>query len=119
MPSLKTDAPQDDAISQHIDAMYEELMYLRLQLGGIRIRKATTPEEKVKRADEVLELTEKVEYLNIDFKDMLKNHTDYWKYKKATGQTQANHSERLLAQIKALQSNMGHIVSDIPSNKQP
>lgn len=118
MPSLNNDNPQNDAVSQHLDEMYEELMFLRLKLGELRRKKINTPDEKEKKGLEIIELTETIENLNVDFKDMLKNHTDFWKYKKATGQTQANHSEKLLEKIRAIQSNMGHIVSNIPTNKQ-
>lgn len=119
MNSKTSDSPHNDEISQHLDAMYDELMLMRLNLGELRKQKAVTEEEKKAKAETIAEQQELIDNLNADFKEMLKNHTDYWKYKKSIGQNQTSHSEALIAKLKQVKSNMGNIVSTVPSNKQP
>lgn len=113
--ALKNDTPQDDEISRLIDKMYEQLMMLRIQLMEKRKTKVDGIDAQQKKNSEISDLEESIQNLNYDYNEMLKNHTSYWKYKKATGQMQTNHSETLLAKIRDISSNMGAIVSTIPS----
>lgn len=95
----------DDEVSKLIDKMYEELMMLRYQLMTTKAK--LTPEQKGS-------LEAKIEELNENFESIVKSHTLYLKFKKATGQTNVNHSEEMLKQIKEIESNMGKIVSTVP-----
>lgn len=105
MALRNNDIPQDDEISKLLDKMYEQLMMSRIELMDARKNKA----------EDIQERLEAIDTLNDDFNEMLKNHTSYWKYKKATGQTSNSHSEKLIQAISKITSNMGTIVSTIPS----
>lgn len=104
--TLRPDNPQDDEISKLLDKMYEELMMKRIEYSEFRRKGDPNLEDKL---NYIMNLEE-------DFHSMLKSHTAYWKFKKATGQIQTNLSDALLAKIRNMESNMGQIVSDVPKN---
>ena len=95
----------DDEVSKLIDKLYEELMMLRY--------KRMTMKGKVGQ-DKIDTLDLQIEDMNENFENIVKSHTLYLKFKKATGQSNVNHSEEMLKQIKEIESNMGKIVSTVP-----
>jgi len=95
----------DDEVSKLIDKLYEELMMLRY--------KRMTMKGKVGQ-DKIDALDLQIEDMNENFENIVKSHTLYLKFKKATGQSNVNHSEEMLKQIKEIESNMGKIVSTVP-----
>lgn len=64
--------------------------------------------------DQKEKLESQIEELNENFESIVKSHTLYLKFKKATGQNNLNHSKEMLQQIKEIESNMGKIVSTVP-----
>lgn len=98
--------PQDDEVSSFIDELYSELMILRFEYMALR-------KKGRKDVDDILT---KIVNMNEDFEALIKSHTLYLKYKKASGQSDSIHSEEMLQRIKELRTNVGQIVSKIPSN---
>jgi ribosomal protein L29 len=95
----------DDEVTKLIDKLYEELMMLRYQKMTMKGKKSV---------DDMAALETKIEEMNENFESIVKSHTLYLKFKKATGQSNVNHSEEMLKQIKEIESNMGKIVSTVP-----
>lgn len=102
--TLSTSNPQDDEISQLLDKMYDELMTRRVEYMSLKTRNTKDIEGKL----------EQIENLEENFHSILKSHTAYWKFKKATGQGSTDHSANLLAKIREVSSNLGSIVSQVP-----
>ena len=97
----------DDEVSKLIDKLYEELMMLRYKRMTMKGNKS---------ADEISALETMIEEMNENFESIVKSHTLYLKFKKATGQNNVNHSEEMLRKIKEIEGNMGKIVSPVPKS---
>jgi hypothetical protein len=95
----------DDEVTKLIDRLYEELMMLRYQRMTLKGKKSV---------DEMTALETKIEEMNENFESIVKSHTLYLKFKKATGQNNVNHSEEMMTKIKEIESNLGKIVSPVP-----
>lgn len=100
----KNPSAQDDEVSGLIDKLYSELMTLRFEYINLH-RKGK------KDLDDLLD---KITNLNEDFESLIKAHTLYIKFKKATGHGKATHSEEMLKKIQEIESNVGQIISAIP-----
>jgi hypothetical protein len=100
--------PEKDDVSKLIDSLYEELMLLRFEYM------------KLKRSGRK-DLDDKktlIEGLNEEFTDLIKTHTIYLRFQKASGVTNANHSAEMLQKINEIKANVGSIVSLIPKVNQ-
>jgi ribosomal protein L29 len=95
---------QDDEVSSFIDQLYSDLMMLRFEYMALR-------KKGRKDTDDMLT---KIVDMNDDFESLIKAHTLYLRFKKATGQTLANHSAEMIKKINEIKSNMGKIVSEVP-----
>lgn len=95
---------QDDEISTLIDVLYSELMMLRFEYMNLR---------KKGRKD-VEDMLIKILDMNEDFEALIKSHTLYLRFKKATGQTKTNHSSEMIKKINDIKVNIGNIVTDVP-----
>jgi hypothetical protein len=105
----KTPTPQDDEVSALIDNLYDERMMLQFEYMDLR--------KKGKKDKEFLaEMYENILAINEDFESIIKAHTLYLRFKKATGHGKPSHSDEMLQKIKELRTNVGQIVSAIPSN---
>lgn len=104
MPLNSNSNPQDDEVSTFIDQLYSELMILRFEYMSIR-------KKGKKDTDEMLS---KIVDMNDDFESLIKAHTLYLRFKKATGQTVANHSAEMIKKINEIKSNVGKIVREVP-----
>lgn len=95
----------DDEVTKLIDKLYEELMMLRYQRMTLKGKKSI---------DEMAALETRIEEMNENFESIVKSHTLYLKFKKATGQNNVNHSEEMIKKINEIKSNMGQIVTTVP-----
>lgn len=111
----KHDEPKDDEVSSLIDALYNELMTLRFDYMDFR-RSATKKSETDKTY--LAEVLEKIDMVNDDFESLIKSHTLYLKFKKATGHGKITHSSEMLKKIREIKGNVGQIVSMIPKPKE-
>lgn len=104
MPLNNNSNPQDDEVSTFIDQLYSELMILRFEYMSLR-------KKGKKDTDEMLS---KIVDMNDDFESLIKAHTLYLRFKKATGQTKPNHSSEMIKKINEIKVNIGNIVTDVP-----
>lgn len=114
MTFSKPTDPQDDEVSSLIDALYNELMMLRFEYMDFR-KSASKQCDQDKNY--LTELLEKIEFVNDDFESLIKSHTLYLKFKKATGHGKTTHSSEMLTKIQEIKGNVGQIVSMIPKPK--
>lgn len=106
MVTLNNINAKDDEVSVLIDQLYNDLMMLRFEYMGLR----------KKGVNDLDKMLENIVNLNDDFESLIKAHTLYLRFKKATGHGKATHSNEMLQKIRELRTNVGQIVSAIPSN---
>jgi hypothetical protein len=108
MSNLDNFGSTKDEISELIDEVHDDLMVLRLEYMSLKKRKEKNIEKMEKLASDIVSVNE-------DFESLVKTHTLYLRYKKVSGQSKPNHSSEILNRIKELKTNVGQIVSAIPS----
>lgn len=107
MALSKTPTAQDDEISSLIDKLYDERMMLQFEYMELR--------RKGKKDKEFLaSMYENILSINEDFESLIKAHTLYLRFKKATGHSKTNHSTEMMQKINEIKSNIGRIVTDVP-----
>lgn len=102
-----------DDIADLINELYHALMVRRFGLMELRRQKWKRP-DKDKAREEIDELEERINDQQKDFDSILKSHTQYVKFNKATGKTDINQNEELRKMIAQQKSNMGDIVQQVP-----
>jgi hypothetical protein len=93
-----------------IDQLYDDLMVKRLEQMEMR-------KNKMLDADKLEKLSLDIAYVNEDFESLIKTHTLYLRYKKASGQTKTTHSSEMIKRINDIKANIGKIVTDVPKNE--
>jgi len=93
-----------DEVDKMIETLYNEIMAKKFDYMNRRRKKELNLQTAF---DEIAILEE-------EFYSISKMQTAYKKYQKVSGVTSASHSQELAEKIKALQSNMGTVVSQIP-----
>ena len=100
---------QQDEVSLLIDQVYDDLMVKRLEYMAMR-------KNKSKDIYKLEKLALEIAVVNDDFESLVKSHTLYLRYKKASGQTKTNHSAEMLKRINDIKVNIGNIVTDVPKS---
>lgn len=106
MLTLNNTNTKDDEVSLLIDQLYNDLMMLRFEYMGLR-------KKGQKDLDNMLET---IVNLNEDFESLIKSHTLYLRFKKATGHARPNHSTEMLLKIQEIKANVKGIVSQVPKS---
>lgn len=104
MLTLHNTNTKDDEVSLLIDQLYNDLMMLRFEYMGLR-------KKGRKDLDDMLT---NIVNLNDDFESLIKAHTLYLRFKKATGHGKPTHSSEMIKKINEIKSNVGKIIREVP-----